>query len=85
MTLQYKEDTNRFYVCIDDSNREIAEITFSRIGQNKATIDHTFVDISYRGQGIAEHLLERVVTTLEQEKREITPLCSFAAKKLSIK
>ncbi|PXZ08561.1 N-acetyltransferase [Gilliamella apicola] len=82
MTLQYKQDNERFYVC-NDNNQEIAEMTFTRIGQDKATINHTYTDPNYRGQGIADKLLELVVKVLMQEKREIIPLCSFAASKLA--
>lgn len=80
MSLHYLEANNRFYVRNDD--QEIGEMTFTRIGQKKATIDHTYVDPNYRGQGIADELLELVVKTLQQENREIIPLCSFAVKKL---
>ena len=53
MTLQYKQDNDRFYVC-NDNNQEIAEMTFTRIGHDKATINHTFTDPAYRGHGIAD-------------------------------
>ncbi|OTQ73592.1 MULTISPECIES: GNAT family N-acetyltransferase [unclassified Gilliamella] len=82
MTLQYKQDNDRFYVC-NDNNQVIAEMTFTRIGQDKATINHTYTDSVYRGQGIADKLLELVVKKLRQEKREIIPLCSFAKNKLT--
>lgn len=82
MLFHYLEDSDRFYVC-NSANQEIAEMTFTRIGQNKATIDHTYIDPSYRGQGIADELLRLVVNMLQQENREIIPLCSFAIKKLA--
>ena len=82
MTLQYKQEDDRFYVC-NDNNQEIAEMTFTRIGHDKATINHTYTDPAYRGHGIADKLLELVVKTLQQEKREIIPLCSFAKNKLN--
>jgi len=34
MTLQYKQDNDRFYVC-NDNNQEIAEMTFTRIGHGQ--------------------------------------------------
>ena len=82
MTLLYKQEDYRFYVW-NDNNQEIAEMTFTRIGQDKATINHTYTDSVYRGQGIADKLLELVVKKLRQEKREIIPLCSFAKNKLT--
>ena len=81
--LQYKESAHRFYVLSGESGEEIAKMTFTRISENKATIDHTFVQPSYQGQGIADSLLKRVVDKLKQEGREIIPICSFAIKRLS--
>ncbi|MDF7666409.1 GNAT family N-acetyltransferase [Orbaceae bacterium ESL0727] len=80
--MQYKQDSNRFYLLLDNG-QEIAEMTFTRVGAHQATIDHTFVDPSYRKQGIADNLLDLVVETLEQENREIIPICSFAVTKLA--
>lgn len=82
MSLQYLEDSDRFYV-LDSCNQEIAEMTFTRVGLNKATINHTYIDPLYRGQGIADKLLMLVMNILQQENREIIPLCSFAVKKLN--
>jgi len=48
MALQYKQEDDRFYVC-NDNNQEIAEMTFTRIGHDKATINHTYTDPAYRG------------------------------------
>lgn len=81
MALNYLEDHERFYVC-DANNKQIAEMTFTRVVQNKATINHTYIDPEYRGKGIADKLLNLVVTKLQQEQREIIPICSYAAKKL---
>ena len=82
MSLSYLEDNERFYVC-DINNKQIAEMTFTRIGQNQATINHAYIAPNYRGQGIAEKLLDLVVKKLQQENRKIIPICSFAIKKLN--
>jgi uncharacterized protein len=84
MSLNLLEANDRFYVC-DANNKEIGEITFTRLGKDKATIDHTYVDPAYRGQGIADNLLDIVVRRLQQENRDIIPICSFAIKKLTRK
>ncbi|WP_085247245.1 GNAT family N-acetyltransferase [Gilliamella mensalis] len=84
MALHFLEDNERFYVC-DANNKEIAEMTFTRVGNDKATINHTYTDPAYRGQGIADNLLDLVVKRLQQEKREIIPICSFAINKLARK
>ncbi|MCO6546062.1 MAG: N-acetyltransferase [Gilliamella sp.] len=84
MTLYFLEDNDRFYAC-DANNKEIAEMTFTKIGKDKATINHTYVDPVYRGQGVADNLLNLVLKQLKQEEREIIPICSFAIKKLARK
>ncbi|MFQ1017997.1 GNAT family N-acetyltransferase [Gilliamella sp. Occ3-1] len=84
MTLYFLEDNDRFYAC-DANNKEIAKMTFTRIGKDKATINHTYVDPVYRGQGVADNLLNLVLKQLKQEEREIIPICSFAIKKLARK
>ncbi|MWP63075.1 GNAT family N-acetyltransferase [Gilliamella sp. Pas-s25] len=82
MSLRFLEDNDRFYAC-DTNNKEVAEMTFTRVGKDKATINHTYVDPAYRGQGIADNLLDLVVKRLQQEEREIIPICSFAVNKLA--
>ncbi|OCG21683.1 MULTISPECIES: GNAT family N-acetyltransferase [unclassified Gilliamella] len=82
MSLYFLEDNDRFYAC-DANNKEIAEMTFTRVGKDKATINHIYIDPVYRGQGIADSLLDIVVKKLQQEEREIIPICSFAVNKLA--
>lgn len=41
-------------------------------------IDHTVVDESLKGQGIAKRLVAKVVERMREEGRKIIPLCPFA-------
>ncbi|SUC32074.1 Uncharacterised protein [Providencia rettgeri] len=41
-------------------------------------IDHTVVDESLKGQGIAKLLVAKVVERMRNEGRKIIPLCPFA-------
>ncbi|MWN31966.1 MULTISPECIES: GNAT family N-acetyltransferase [unclassified Gilliamella] len=81
MSLHFLEANDRFYVC-NENHKKIAEMTFTRLGKDKATINHTYVDPAYRGQGIADNLLDIVVKRLQQEERDIIPICSFAVNRL---
>lgn len=56
----------------------LAQITFPEIGENTVKIDHTYVDPSLRGQGIAGQLMEEVVQTLREQHKTAVPTCSFA-------
>ena len=76
--MQYLEEDSRFYIPGANGADDIAEITFSRAGEHLAIIDHTYVDINFRGQGIGEHLVRLVVDKMRLEQRKIIPLCPFA-------
>ena len=42
-------------------------------------IDHTFVDDSLRGQGVAGELVRRTVALLTEQGKQVTATCSYAA------
>ena len=81
--MKYIEEKNRFYVL--DDHREVGEITFSRAGDSMFIIDHTAVNPSHRGQGIAEKLVKLVVDKAVKEDKLIIPLCPFAAREFDNK
>ena len=41
-------------------------------------IDHTFVDPSLRGQGIAGKLMGKVIEMAREEGYKLVPVCSYA-------
>lgn len=76
----YLEDDNRFYIANPDGKGEdIAEMTFKRLGKDKVIVDHTFVNINYRGQGIADRLFELVIEKAQSEGRKIISRCSYVS------
>ena len=70
--MEIREGHNKFYIN-DEQGKQIAEIVFVPTGENLAIIEHTDVDESLKGQGIA-----KVVEKMRREKRKIIPLCPFA-------
>lgn len=78
--MKYLEDDHRFYIPGADGGEDIAEIVFTRQGNDLATIDKTYVDINYRHEGIAEHLVQLVVEKMRTEHRKIKPICPYAKK-----
>lgn len=60
-----------------EEGHEIGEVTWSA-SEHLLIIDHTYVDASYRGQGIAERLVKAVVDKARSEGYKIIPLCPFA-------
>lgn len=65
------------------TNREgkvVAEVTFPEISEHLVDINHTFVDESLRGQGVAGSLLQEVAQTLRQSRKKARLTCSYARK-----
>lgn len=60
-------------------NGDVAEMTFTRIGERQIIIDHTEVPDAFRGQGIGLRLVTRGVEDARAAGKTIIPLCPFAA------
>ena len=53
------------------------EMTYSKAGEDKIIVDHTFVDGALRGLGVGKKLAERLVADVRAEGKTIIPLCPF--------
>ncbi len=62
----------------DKNGKTVAEITFPETAPGVYTIDHTFVDESLRGQGIAGKLVHAAVDEIEKRGGKVTATCSYA-------
>ncbi|WMJ22422.1 GNAT family N-acetyltransferase [Paludicola sp. MB14-C6] len=56
----------------------LAEVTFPNISEYVVEINHTFVDESLRGQGIASKLLEMAANKIKEDGKKAKPTCSYA-------
>ncbi len=63
----------------DAQGKLLAEITWHPEGDQEV-IDHTFVDESLRGQGVAGQLVALAVSEIRQEGKKVGATCSYAAK-----
>lgn len=59
----------------DEQGRIVAEITFPEILPGVYNIDHTFVDNSLRGQGIASKLVQAAVDEIRHRGGEVQATC----------
>lgn len=75
--MEFKHESGRIYA-EDERGNVIAEITFPA-ENGIAVIDHTFVDDSLRGQGIAGKLVQMAVDQISAEGNQIAATCSYAA------
>ena len=76
----FTQEKNRFY--LGDPDYPTAEIVFEQIGEDTLSVEHTFVDESLRGQGIAEKLLDAVADHARSGHKKLSATCSYARKKL---
>ncbi len=58
----------------------LAEITFPLINPSTVDINHTFVDPSLRGQGIADELMCAAVEEIRTKGYRAVATCSYAEK-----
>lgn len=66
-------------VYYEENGKILAEITF--IGdEDVLTINHTFVDDSLRGQGIASQLVQEAVNEIKRQNKKVQASCSYAVK-----
>ena len=75
--LDFKTEENRIYA-EDGQGKVIAEVLFP-IRDGVADIEHTFVDDSLRGQGIAGLLVKMAVQQIRAKGLGLTASCSYAA------
>ncbi len=77
--MDFKNDSNRIYA-ENESGKLVAEVTFPETERGVYTIDHTFVDDSLRGQGVAGELVDRAVKEITSRGGKIKATCSYAKK-----
>lgn len=75
--MEFIIENERVYTCGADG-KIIAEITFPETEKGVFCIDHTFVDDSLRGQGIAGKLVELAVGKITEQQGKVTASCSYA-------
>ena len=74
--MDFITEKDRIYAT-DPSGKVIAEVTFPT-KNGVSTIDHTFVDPSLRGEGIAGKLVKLAADKILAEGNQIAATCSYA-------
>jgi len=70
-------DKHRIYV-LNESNKMIVEATFPAINETTVNIDHTYVDPSLRGQGIASKLMYETCAYIKKQGLKVVATCPYA-------
>jgi predicted GNAT family acetyltransferase len=77
--MELKTDSNWIYSADNDGNI-IAEVTFPNVADGIVNINHTFVDQSLRGQGVAAQLLEAAYDEIKKTGKKTYATCPYAVK-----
>ena len=75
--MEFQHERERIFA-LDEQGKLVAEVTFP-VSEGVADIDHTFVDQSLRGQGVAGQLLDAAVRQIRMEGLRAKATCSYAA------
>jgi len=78
MNIQQEEHNNRGRFFLNENGEDRAEMIYSRASDEVIIIEHTEVDPSLKGQGVANLLLDRLVEWARENHLRILPLCPFA-------
>lgn len=76
--MQFDVQANRIEYRVD--GQVLACVTFPETAPGLVDINHTFVDPSLRGQGVAGRLMEQAAAALRQTGRKASLSCSYAQK-----
>ncbi|KAA8732467.1 N-acetyltransferase [Acinetobacter qingfengensis] len=79
MEIQHKNTAQRGEFFIHNNSRQkIAELTYFWNTTHQFSIDHTWVDPSLRGQGVAKQLFDAAIAFARNSHATIIPICSYA-------
>ena len=81
--MEFQKEPGRIFALGEDG-KLLAEITFPTGEDGVADIDHTFVDESLRGQGVASQLVRAAAAELRAQGKRAKTSCWYAAQWRSI-
>ena len=64
----------------DEKGKLLAEVTFPEVEAGVVNINHTFVDPSLRGQGVAGKLMKAAYESIKKENKKAIFGCPYAQK-----
>ncbi len=75
--VRHERDGSRGAFFIERGGARVAEMTYRHAGEARIVIDHTEVDVSLRGQGVARRLLDAAVAWARQSNTQLSATCSY--------
>lgn len=77
-TIQLEEIDTKGRAYVAEAGKTLAEMTYSKAGENLIIIDHTEVGPSLRGQEVGRQLLDTLVAMVREKGLKVLPLCPYA-------
>lgn len=75
--MRFEAKENRV-ICLDENEKEVGEVCFIETDKGVYDINHTFVDSSMQGKGIAGQLVALAIEEIRAKGGKITASCSYA-------
>lgn len=82
LRIERVESNSKGAFVIHVDGERAGELTYSRAGDQLIIIDHTGVDDSHRGEGLARKLVEAAVGWARDSDTKVIPLCPYAKAKI---
>ena len=78
MEIKQLEHGSKGAFVIEQDHERLAEMTYSKAGENMIIINHTEVSEKLKGQSAGKQLLMKAVEYARSNNIKILPLCPFA-------
>ena len=75
--MNFIHENHKIYV-LDEQEKEIVRATFPYYKEGVVVVDHTYVDPSLRGQGIASQLMHEVSNHAKSLGYKVVATCPYA-------
>lgn len=75
--MHFKHSPNRIWL-ENEQNTTVAWVEFPAVADGVVDVQHTVVDESLKGQGIAGKLMQELVSQLREDGRKAVLTCSYA-------
>ncbi len=76
-SIEHSENASRGAFHIQRNGQRIAEMTYRRTHPSVVVVDHTYVDPSLRGHGVARQLQDAMVAWARETDTKVIPVCSY--------
>jgi len=78
MEEELKEDKTKGYAIAQEAGKTAGKMTYSIPSADFLIIDHTEVDLVFKGKGVGKQLLYKIVEMAREKNIKILPLCPYA-------